>query len=336
MDEIYFELSGVPVRLASSSPPLAAIFADYFRYYTPQAAAPGLTPAREGLTVTMEIAPDLPPPERFAPAGAEFMAESGSLRMWREDPGGRERFYFHAGVAAYRVEPGRGRLEAFIGPAALDASHLLANTYTLFPLLLLLRARSRYHLHAAAVISPRDRLYLICEGPRAGKSTLTAALGLAGWKPIADDSLFLHEDGGEARLSAFKRDFHLGLEVLGRWPELSGAAKRYFYHDRAAVAGLEFFGARELAEAARSRVDAVIFPQITGEGQSRLEPLPAGEALLTLAEQSLFFPLWREHTARHFDLLARLSRGAAFYRLLAGTEILAEPRSPAQVLEELG
>lgn len=336
MTEIRLEICGVPVRFASAAPPLVAVFAEYFHYYSPQQSGLTALKAHDAeLQVVLQLCDELPAPESFAPAGAELLGEAGLIRMWRAAVGGSEQFYFHAGASAYRTAPGRGLLEGFVTPAALDSPHALANTYTLLPLLLLLRSRARYYLHTAVIISPRERLYLICGAPRAGKSTLATALGVAGWRPIADDGLLLFEASGETRMQAFKRDFHLSVELLRRWPGLSGVTTRHFYADRTTVGGLEFFGTRELADVPRSRANTVIFPQITGEAESRLELIAAGEAVLKLTEQCIFFPLWREHTARQISLLARLVSGAACYRLLSGMDVWSDPLAASRLLEKV-
>lgn len=333
MPEFHIEMCGVPICFTSAEPRIIAVFSDYFHYYRPQV---GAAQARaDELRVELRLTQALPPPHAFAPPKAEFMAEAGTIKMWREAASGEERFYFHTGASAYGVWPERGLLEGFITPAALDSPHLLANTYTLFPLLLLLRWRARYYLHTAAVLSPQGRLYLICGGQRAGKSTFTTALGLAGWRPIADDSLLLCEAGEAVEMFAFKRDFHLSVELLRQWPELNEITQRHFYFDRATVAGLEFFGTRTLADVPRARAHTVLFPQITGEAESRLEPVAASEAILTLTDQSMFLPLWREHTARQMRLLMGLVKGAAFYRLLSGKDVWRDPRMAARVLEAL-
>ncbi|HYE74002.1 MAG TPA: hypothetical protein VEF04_11760 [Blastocatellia bacterium] len=330
MSEISFELSGVPVRFTSDSPQLLNIFSNYFHYYS--AISTDVTAA---INVVLKFEQELLPAEKFAPEQAEFIAASGPVQMWREVLNDEEVYHFHAAVAAYRAHPHSGLLEAFISPQALDSPHLLANTYTFFPLLLLLRARSRYYLHTAAIISPQDRLYLICAGQRAGKSTLTVALGLAGWHPVADDCLLLSEVEGRAQLLPFKRDFHLSLEILKRWPELNDITKRHFYFDRACVGGLEFFGTSKLADLPREQVNALIFPQITSEPESRIERVAASEAILKLADQSMYFPLWTKHSAQQMNLLTQLTRRAIFYHLFAGTDILDDQKCAARILSEV-
>jgi len=344
MAAIRFEVCDVPVIIKARAPHLIALFADYFHYYRPQLvdelhdhtppAAPPI--GHSTITVDLKTRRHLPPLECLIPPQAELLSETGVIRLWREpaDSDSGERFYFHMGTAAFRVDPERDYLAGLITPEALSLSHVLTNTYTLFALLLLLRSHGLYHLHAAAVVSPRNQLYLICGAPHSGKTTLATALGLAGWRPISDDSLLVHARESAAQLIALKKSFHLANEILDRWPALDGITRHHRYHHRTCVAGLEFFGATALAEVSFGRVDHILIPQITGEAPSSLRPMPAGEAVLKLAEQSMFFQLWRKHTEQQLNLLAQLARTAACHRLSAGTDILADPRCVAEILEQ--
>jgi len=244
------------------------------------------------------------------------------------------RFYFDTGSAVFRVDPERSLLEGFIAPEAFNLPHLLVNTHTLFALLLLLRARGLYHLHAAAVVSPRNELYLICGEQRSGKTTLTTALGLAGWRPISDDSLLVRSHPPAAQIVALRKSFHISNDILARWRTLDPAARHHCYFERTSVAGLEFFETSKLAEASFSRVDYIILPQITGRTSSSLAPVPLSEVILKLAEQSMFFQLWRTHTQQQLHALTQLARAASGYRLLAGTDLLSDPNRSAELLEK--
>jgi hypothetical protein len=208
----------------------------------------------------------------------------------------------------------------------------LTNTYTLFPLLLGLRARGFYHLHAAAIVSPDGQLHLICGAQQSGKTTLTTALGLAGWRPLSDDSLLICAERSTAQLLALKKSFHISDDLLARWPALDGLRRQHHYSQRAAVAGLEFFGTAKLADTPFAQIDHIILPQITNEPSSNLQPISPSEAILRLAEQSMFFQLWRAHTERQFRLLAQLASRAACHRLLAGADLLADPNRAAEIL----
>ncbi|MGE0127730.1 MAG: hypothetical protein AB7U82_06600 [Blastocatellales bacterium] len=343
MPAVHLNISEVPVIISANSPRLIRLFADYFRYYDPEieASADGrdCLHAQDGiapLVIELKVRRELPPREKLIPPRAELFSQTGVVRLWREQIEAQsaeatERFYFDLGVAAFRVEPRLNRAIGLIAPQALEYPHILANTYALFALLLLLRSRNLYHLHAAAVVSPQDELWLICGSQRSGKTTLTTALGIAGWRPVSDDSLLISFDGEAPRVAALKKYFHIGDELLARWRQLDGIARRHQYLDRTCVQGLEFFGTERLTEMRFREIDHIVLPEITGEKQSRVEPIPRGEALLRLAEQSMFFQLWPEHTRRQWEALTKLTATASCHRLLAGRDILDDPLRAAEI-----
>lgn len=244
------------------------------------------------------------------------------------------RVYFYVGVAAFRVEVESGKIVGLVTPEAMEYPHILANTYALFALLLMLRSRSLYHLHAAAIVSPMDELWLICGAQRAGKTTLTTALGLAGWRPVSDDSLLVGRDETSVFLTPLKKYFHVGDELFLRWPKLNEAKKHHQYLDRTCIGGLEFFGTVALAETRFRKIDHIVLPQIVNEPSSRLEPIPCSEALLRLAEQSMFFQLWRDHTASQWQWLNELAANAQCHRLFSAADLLADPNQAAEVLSK--
>jgi hypothetical protein len=355
MPAVYFTISGVPVIISARSSRLIRVFADYFRYYEAKigASVEGLDrlPAEGGvaplapLMMELKMRRESLSRETLIPSSAELVSQTGVVGLWRERiddrrAGAEERFYFDLSVAAFRVDPQLNRVTGLITPQALEHPQILANTYALFPLLLLLRSRGLYHLHAAAIVSPQDELWLICGSQRSGKTTLTTALGIAGWRPISDDSLLVGFDGpdprSDPRLVALKKTFHIGEELLERWRELDGVARRHQYLGRACVEGLEFFGTADLAGKSFRQFDHVILPEITGEARSRVEPISRSEVILRLGEQSVFFQLWPEHTRRQWEALTRLTDKASCHRLLAGRDILTDPRAAARAIETDG
>ena len=347
MPAVTLAICGNPVSISARAPRLIRLFADYFRYYDPItlpfAEAPARSPSAAAenfpaLSIELKLCRELPLHDALIPPTAELFSQTGVVSLWREgQTTGREgeakgRFYFHLGVAAFRVDVDAGQAIGLVTPQALEYPHILANTYALFALLLLLRSRKLYHLHAAAILSPDEKLWLICGAQRAGKTTLTTALGLAGWRPVSDDSLLVGRDQDSAWLTPLRKYFHIGDELLHRWPELAGVTRHHQYLDRTCVGGLEFFKTRVLAETRFRRIDHIVLPQIVNESRSRLEPLAKSEALLRLAEQSMFFQLWRDHTARQWQSLNELTASAACHRLFSAADVLTEPHNAARVL----
>jgi hypothetical protein len=351
MPAIHLDIGEVPVIVSANSSCLIRLFIDYFRYYNPRrdefirhtTNKLVTTPEFSGdgrfvpLVIELKMRRELPR-QRLIPQGAELFSKTGVVRLCREriedqSAGLRERFYFDLGVAAFRVDPQSGHAIGLVSPESLEHPHILANTYALFALLLMLRSRGLYHLHAAATISPDGELWLICGAERSGKTTLTTALGIGGWRPIADDSLLIGFDGVSPRLSAFKKYFHIGDELLRRWREIEAVERRHRYSDRACVAGLEFFGTKRLANKSFRKIDRIVLPEITGARQSRIEPIPRSQAFLRLAEQSMFFQLWPEHTKRQWEALIGLGGEAVCHRFFSGTDIIEDPKRAAKYFE---
>ena len=337
MPTIRFELWTVPVIITAQTLTLIEIFSEYFRYYQPRSAeaatpAPELKPV---ITINLKLEAALP--AQLIPDDAQLLSQAGIVRLWHalQTADQVERFYVHTPVACFIVTPETSHAEGLITPQALDLAHLLTNTYALFALLLLLRSHRIYHLHAAAVVSPNDKLFLFCGAQRSGKTTLTTALGIAGWKPVSDDSLLIQADGSGAKLTALRKSFHVSNEILSKWSQLAGIASQKHDPDRSCVAGLEFFGTVKLAEEVFPAIDYLVLPQITGADSSRLEKITMGEAILRLAEQSMFFQIWPEQTKQQMNLLVQLARQATCYRLLSGKDICNDPHRAARLLNSI-
>lgn len=346
---ISFDLCGVKICVSARAPQLITVFADYFRHYQPRIISPragDTDPCRyspDSLTLHLRMRRALPASQQLLPDNAQLLTQSGPMELWRAATH-PESFYFINPVTVFRVIPQLQRMTGLITPQALHATHILTNTWALFGLLLLLRSQGIYHLHSAAVRSPDDKLFLFCGGQRSGKTTLTTALGIAGWKPLADDSLLLQQsirqapatENASVQITPLKKNFHLSRELLNRWTELQGLVWKERDEDRVSAAGLEFFDTLRMADSSSGKADHIILPQITEAHDSRLIRVSASETLLALAEQSAFLQIWSAQTQQQMQLLAELVRHASCWRLQAGTDILSSPRSAAQLLESTG
>ncbi|MGH9800446.1 MAG: hypothetical protein ACRD82_08795 [Blastocatellia bacterium] len=359
MPAITLAICGNQISISARSPRLVRLFADYFSYYSPSLVtendqSPIPTEREVMLQIELKMRDKLPPRQQLIPSSAELVSQTGVVGLWRESAIERqgdgetgqsairnpqsaiermgERFFFDLEVAAFRVDVEAGKVIGLITPQAMEYPHILANTYALFALLLMLRSRRLYHLHAAAIVSPTDELWLVCGAQRAGKTALATALGLAGWRPVSDDSLLVGTDEQSAFLTPLKKHFHIGDELFGRWPTLDGMTKHHQYLGRTCAGGLEFFKTRELAETRFRKVDHIVLPQIINEPVSRLESLSRSGALLRLAEQSMFFQLWREHTSNQWQWLNELAAKSQCHRLFSASDVMLDPNCAAKAL----
>lgn len=336
MPALQLTISGIYVTLTTGSPDLAAIFADYFRYHI--SSHPDLSPSQaEYSLIEIELIPVAVLPDRgaFLHSGAEQVSRTGAVELWRNEAPDGERFFFLTPGASYEIDPLEGRIRGFVSRDGIGLPHILANTWTLFPLLLALRARGRYHLHAAAVLSPRNDLWLICGPQRSGKTTLATALGLAGWSPIADDSVILREHGRGLSIEPLRKRFHVSRDLFELWSEHSLGREAVVYGDRVCLEGLERFSSLAAADQFYNRVYGIVLPEIiNGQQLSQLTPVSIGEGLIGLAEESTFFPIWSDHVRRHWELLSLVALRARSFRLSAGRDILDDPRRAAALLHE--
>lgn len=344
MPTIDLVLAGVTLEIETQSLRLIDLFTDYFGYYSPRVRQADDRPAESrekcGIRLRLICVEQLAGVDSYLPAGARRISQTGVLGFWSFDGEGGAGYCFHTEVAAFRVDLQSGEIVGHVAPRALDYPHILANTYAMFPLLLLLRERGIYHLHAAAVVSPRGKVWLISGAQRAGKTTLTTALGLAGWRPISDDSLLVKGgSGGDGErgieILALRKYFHLGDQLLERWSGLRGMVRHHQYLDRTCVGALDFFGTRELAELPWRRVDHLLLPMISHGERSRLVLRPPSEGLMMLGEQSVYLQLWGERTKEQWHLLGQIARGATTFRLESGLDLLEEPRLVASILAEV-
>ena len=325
-----FQLSGVSVCLVTDSPILFQLCLEYFRYYNPVQTNPSNQfQIKIKLLLREEHSLEISKPARHVSkiGVVELRRYAKHLHQW---------FYYRTDNALFRINPDNGHAVGIVNVKALELPNLLVNTYLFSVLLLLLRYQNIFHLHAAAVISPAKKTYLICGAQRAGKSTLTSAFGVAGWKPISDDGILLRQDAkGNAQFEAFKREFHVSTELLKKWEGLQGLSSRHNYFDRSCIDGLNYFSSLELANQCYQKFDAVIFPMISGEEISSLESISPSVAIQKMIGQSMYFPLGIKRIQQHFEALTELCGTAKFYRFLAGKDVWDDPRNLLPICEEL-
>lgn len=142
---------------------------------------------------------------------------------------------------------------------------------------LALAAPTPHALVHAAVASLDDRALILPGRSGAGKTTLVAALALAGWTYLSDEVACLGPDG--ARVRPYPRP--LALEP-GSWGLVPDAIDRWPAGVPAMVTDLRLvlpaaIGTARLPSAATPV--AIVFPEVVPGATSRLEPLARAEAL---------------------------------------------------------
>ncbi|MFN2420562.1 MAG: hypothetical protein ABR527_04195 [Gemmatimonadota bacterium] len=198
----------------------------------------------------------------------------------------------------------------------------------IYSLLLLMRRRGYYGLHASAVI--REGVgYLFVAAGGSGKSTHTYSLVRRGWKYLADDAVFLRCRDGRVEALPLRRDLYLDPALARSFPEVGEhggvdphvGKRRLDMHALFPDRGVESCVPRLL-----------FFPEITSAKKSRLVPLSPMLAVPRLLAQSLVFTLDSEAIPRHFEVVSQLASQTESFRLVAGRDLKEDPEQVADLL----
>ena len=229
------------------------------------------------------------------------------------------------GASRFRIPSGGGSMEMDVADSSLEDGYAFAHSSFVGALALALRWHGRYHVHAGALVSPRGSGILVAGHSGAGKSTLTLALLEAGCAYLGDDALLLEAGPDGDLIHAFPRLFHVAERTARAFPRLEpllggllpAGEKRYL---DPAVA----WPGRQLSATAAPSL--LLFPQVTGEAVTDLEPLDSAEALGRLVESSTFvvvdgLPGGEEHLAA----LTRIADEASAFAVHLGADLLENP-----------
>jgi len=229
------------------------------------------------------------------------------------------------GHSTARIAAGGARIEVDVADGSLRDGYLFAHVLLFISLVLALRWRGIFHLHAGAMIAPDGSGILVSGHAGAGKSTLTLALLEAGCDPLGDDAVFLSSRPGDPAVLAFPRPFHVAPCTAEAFPRIapllddflpSGEKRRL--DPRRAWPGQE--------RATMGLPSTLLLPSITGAAATVVEPVGPAEALGELVESSTFvvvdgLPGGREHLAA----LARIADEARAWKVGMGRDVLSRP-----------
>ncbi|HEX2832688.1 MAG TPA: hypothetical protein VHW00_06715 [Thermoanaerobaculia bacterium] len=283
---------------------------------------------------TIEVSRESPPP---MPHGAATFAVHHGECFAEEDL-----WYLATSDSWMRVHPlPRGRVEVWIGAETMQSPTSFARLL-FYATQAALRQCGLYELHAAAVTPPdRDAGLLIAGASGSGKTTLAMRLTAAGWSNVADDLVVISDRAAAVEAFAFRRVFAATETTLEAFPlprleEATREANAFEPSKRRLDPAVLFPG--RFASSCTPRV--LLFPVITGEAQTELQPMAAPDALTRLLRMCPWASYDTAVARPHLNALATLARQCASYTLLAGTDLLydaeAAPRRFAPLLAPVG
>lgn len=232
--------------------------------------------------------------------------------------------------------PTRTSVEVWLGQTGRARKQVAVVNALSYALQAALRRAGLLDLHAACVVSPRGRGFLLAGTSGSGKSTLTVQLAARGWSYLTDDMVLLEErDGRDGRIRArgLRRLFSLSDESarasgVGGLRESLGTPVASDPSKRRLEPSAVFPGARAVV----CVPEIVLFPRVTREAQSRARELSTSEAMARLIKLCPWAG-YDDVTARDsLRALAALARRCRAFELEAGMDLLASPAHAEEIV----
>jgi len=284
---------------------------------------PSLTGAAEAWTpLTADPAPPGPARLRLVPGRARpFDLPAGEpplqvLRVdgWVDPAAARVRLASRDGALWGSVDLARLRAAVALRPGPLppQAGYDLSAALSIAAALLLGRL-GRALLHAAAVVAPDGRAWLLVGDSHAGKTSTCVNLIRAGWDWLADDQVVARADAesggvvveGWPRRFTLDDGFETGASLGRRTPTDPGR-----------------FGPGRLRRAAP--LGGVLLPRVRAGEPTRLHPAHPADALGALIRQSPWLLADAQAAPGVLALLSRMSQTCVCHMVL-GTDTYADP-----------
>lgn len=193
-----------------------------------------------------------------------------------------------------------------------------------------LRRCGIFEIHSAGVIASGGTKAIMIAGPSgSGKSTLTSQLALCGWGYLSDDILLLQICDEEIRVGAFRRFFALTHDTIAAVKLSRSELGEAVGTSKERVTPQDHFATNPIEQAVPG---TVVFPTLTGERRSQLVRLTAAESMTRLLRLSPWASYDKPTSREHLQLLGRLANTTQAFDLLAGTDILHDPKLAADLI----
>lgn len=164
--------------------------------------------------------------------------------------------------------------------------------------MLKLREHARYYVHAAGVVAPDGRAWLLTGESGCGKSTLTYALARGGWPVLGDDGVVLERGPNGVTVHGWREPLRVSIELATWFPELTQQESLVDWKDDRHRLDVNAVFAK------RAPIGGVVV--LTRGERDVLSALPPTAALAMLVRQSTFLLLTDDHARSHLALLRDL------------------------------
>lgn len=315
-----YAVAGRFVSVETSDAEINELLKRYFAgwYVAPVAAAQNVKP---DVRMVIHTSDDQPEP----PAHQTWFEVAEGGRCCTD---GRIYFFENNGSRVIAGHRGSAMVEAWIGSGADSRERSALARLVFNAAMVAMRRCGLYELHAAGVVDPNGKGFLIVGPSGSGKSNLATQLAAAGWQYLSDDSVLLFNRDGMVQAHALRRMFALTDEIFSA----AGVGKS----NSIEVTVAPFDPLKKRFEPARvfpgrfarmSTPARVLFSRIEGTTKSRLQSLNRSDTMARLIRMCPWACYDKATANAHLEVLAQLARQVDGYELLAGADLLNSKRA---------
>ncbi len=308
-------LGGVPVQVSCQPESARSLRALWRQLFILGEAVPGA-----GVRLHFGARP-LTPPE------GEEVYHAPPLRVLKTGRG----FFLACGASALDLLLSEGVGSGYLDEKFFSRSVYHQREFFLLSLLMLLRPRGRYGLHANGLKSERGGVLIIGQSG-SGKTTLTLSLARAGWRYGSDDATLLRNGEAGVQALALRHGFSCTNETVARFPELAKAPLLYHAQGKRV---LDISAAFPDGFAPSCRPRLLLFPKVAPQDVSQLEPVSPTDALVALMQGSAGIMTDKAVSKVQLEVLKRLVEGSSAYRLLSGRDVLERSQTVSEILQDI-
>lgn len=227
-------------------------------------------------------------------------------------------FYLEAGASQILLNVASGNARVYLAADFWEESIYNKRELFLLALLMLIRPRGLYGLHACGLKKASMGL-LIVGSSGSGKTTTTLSLIRSGWQFLSDDAVLLTEQASGVEVLAFRKGFSVMPDVAEGMPD---TVFEFDDPEGKKVVNLaaDFGGGFVSA----CTPNMIVFPKIRG-GVTQLKLIDSVTALLALSQQSGGIMTDQVVSQAQLEVLKRLVGQALCFELHLAKDVLDDP-----------
>lgn len=259
------------------------------------------------------------------PAG-EWVYAAAGLSVFATETG----FYLTCADSHIIIDTKKLKAEAFLATDFWSQSLYAQREFLLLSLLMLMRPKGLYGLHACGLVKGGIGLLLVGSSG-SGKTTTSLNLINSGWQFLSDDAVLLREIADDIEALAFRKGFSVLPDGLRHFSHKDISLEFDDPEGKKVINLAPTFGAG-FRQSCRPQL--IVFPKLGVSGETRLVELSPAKALILLAQQSAGIMTEAGVSARQLQLLSQLLKQARAYEVQLAKDALDEPGLVSDLLGE--